>query len=327
LPSTVVFADENNGLGLDYACNVPAHADPACDFDVLSSSDAGRTWIRVGGEHGIAYAGWRGYPDIEMAASGANVWVYGTRTFESHDGGRTFAEASFDGLVSALVPQGDTVWVASRACALCPTETLLSASIGGGPWTAIAGFPHLGDPYVDLVRPSATVAYVVGRDTHAVLHRTDDAGRSWHSRALPPPPPASARTNTVTVAALGSDQVWMLNGGSAPARDQEKALYRSDNGGQHWVLVADTGPPRPGTGHLPTRGLALVLTVVTPQRMWIPIDRGPFVGSLDGGTHWLDTAITTHVEQVLFVDPLHGWAWNGGGYRTTDGGDWVPITG
>ena len=327
LPSTVVFANENEGLGLHFTCDVPSNADPICAFDVLSSSDAGRTWIRVGGEHGITYAGWRGYPDVELAASGSNVWVYGTRTFESHDGGRTFAASHFDGIVSALVPEGDTVWAALRQCALCATDTLRTVPIAGGRWTKVPGFPNLGDPYVALARPSATVAYVVGRDTHAVLYRTGDGGRSWQAWPLPPPPPASTGTSTVALTALGSDQVWMLNGGSAPARDQEKALYRSDNGGQHWTLVADTGPSRPGVGHLPTRGLGLVLTVVTPQRIWIPLDFGPFVGTFDGGARWLDTAITTHVEQVLFVDPLHGWAWNGGGYRTTDGKDWVPITG
>jgi hypothetical protein len=63
--------------------------------------------------------------------------------------------------------------------------------------------------------------------------------------------------------------------------------------------------------------------------MWIPTSDHPgrFIGTIDGGAHWLDTGITTHIEQVLFVDPLHGWAWNGGGYQTTDGKNWVPITG
>lgn len=326
-PSTVEFADQTNGVGLTFNCKVPPAADPVCNFDILSSSDAGQSWTRVGGVQAIAYPGWRGYPDIELAASGPNVWVYGTRTFVSHDGGRTFAEVHLAGLVSALVPEGDTVWVASRACALCPTRTLQSSSIGGGPWTTIAGFPNLGDPYVDLVRPSATVAYVVGSDTHSILFRTGDGGRTWQARKLPPPASSWDRTATVTLAALGSDQVWMLNGASAPGRNQQKALYRSDDGGQRWTLVADTNPARPGVGHLPARGLGLGLTVVTPQRIWIALDRGPFVGTLDGGRQWLDTGITTHVEQILFVDPLHGWAWNGGGYRTTDGTHWTLVAG
>jgi hypothetical protein len=41
--------------------------------------------------------------------------------------------------------------------------------------------------------------------------------------------------------------------------------------------------------------------------------------------HRFDTAITTHVEQVTFVDPLNGWAWNAGGYQTTDGRNRVPV--
>jgi photosystem II stability/assembly factor-like uncharacterized protein len=329
-PSSVVFLNHNDGLGLHSTCDVPAHADPVCDFDILSSDDAGRTWIRVGGDRAIQYPGWRGYPDIELAASGSNVWVYGTRTFESHDGGRTFRAARFDGLVSALVAEGDDVWVASRACALCPTETLLSAPITGGRWTKIAGFPNLADPYAQLVRPSSTVAYVVGSDTHAVLYRTDDAGRSWQPHALPPVPPASSRTASVALAALDSDQVWMLDGGVAPARNQQKALYRSDDGGQNWILVADTAAPRPGVGHMTARGLGLSLTVASAQRMWIPSSghEGPFIGTIDGGREWFDTRVPTHVEEVFFVDPLHGWAWNGdASYRTTDGKNWIPIGG
>jgi photosystem II stability/assembly factor-like uncharacterized protein len=328
VPTSAVFANQHDGLGLTFRCNVPSAADPTCDFSILSSSDAGRTWSHVGGMQGIAYAGWRGYPDIELAASGSDVWVWGTRTFASHDGGRTFQDARVSGIVSALVPEGDTVWATTHPCALCSTHTLVSAPVDGGAWTTVPGFPDLRDPYAVLVRPSATVAYVVGSDTHAVLYRTDDAGQNWQSRALPPPPPASPRTATVALAALGSDQVWMLDGGIAPGQDQEKALYRSDDGGQHWILLADTGAhQRPGVGQLPAKGLGLVLTVVTAQRIWIALDRGPFVGTLDGGATWFDTGITTQVEQVLFVDPLHGWAWNGGGYQTTDGTHWIPITG
>ena len=327
LPSTVAFTDRNHGLGLTFGCSVSATKDPVCDFAILASHDAGRTWTRVGGIRHVVYAGWRGYPDIELAVSGTNVWVYGTRTFASHDGGRTFRDQHFNGLVSALVPTGDRVWAALQGCGLCPTDTLLSASLTGGPWTTLTRIPDLGDPNVDLVRPTATVAYVGGSYTHTVLYRSGDAGRSWQTRALPPPPPSSSRSNTVTLAALGSNQLWILTGGDAPGRTQQKALYRSDDTGLHWTLVADTSSsPRPGVGHLPFRGLGLRLTVATPQRIWIPLDEGPFIGSLDGGQHWLDTRVATHIEQVLFIDPLHGWTWNGGGYHTTDGKHWNAIT-
>jgi hypothetical protein len=325
-PTDAVFVDQNNGFGLDSTCNVPPAADPVCDFDIFSSSDAGRSWTRVGGERAVAYPGWRGYPDIELAASGSNVWVYGTKSFESHDGGRTVRDAGFGGIASALVPEGNDVWVLSRTCALCTSETLLSAPVNGGQWTTIPGFPDLRDPYVALVRPSATVAYVVGTDTHPDLYRSDDAGRSWQSHPLPPAPPASPRTYTVSLAASGADQVWMLNGGDASGRSQQKALYRSDDGGAHWILVADTGDQREGVGRLPSPGLTQSLTVATPQDIWVAFSRGPFTGSVDGGLHWLDTGIDYHIAGIDFVDPLHGWAWNGDpSYRTTDGRTWEQI--
>jgi hypothetical protein len=329
-PSKVVFADQQHGVGLASGCTVPPHGDPVCNFDVLETRDAGNTWTEVGGVHGYSYPGWRGYPDIELAWWDSNIWVYGTRTFESHDGGHSFQEARFDGLASALVPEGDTVWVATRACAQCPTTSMFSAPVVGGSWTKISGFPNIGDPYSQLVRPTARVAYVVGSDTHNVLYRTADAGRSWQSSALPAPPPASATNVTVSLAAIGSDQVWMLNGGGAPGGDQDKAFSRSGDGGQHWTLVADTAPARPGVGQLPKRGLTNAMAVVTPERIWLAFGSGPFIASTDGGHQWVDTGIDADITQLAFVDAQHGWAWaeaGSFGYRTTDGTHWIDSTG
>ncbi len=330
-PSSVTFESQSYGLGLTFSCAVPPAADPVCAFSVAASRDAGRTWTRVGGVSGIRYAGWRGYPDLELAADGPNVWVYGTRTFASHDGGVTFEDQRLKGFVSALVPKADNVWVAIQSCALCPTNTLMAAPLTGGSWTTIAGFPDVGDPYVDLVRPTATVAYVVGRDTHTVMYGTSDAGRSWQTRPLPPHPPSSTQTNTVAIAAFGAHQIWMLGGGDASTQDQQKALYRSDDGGTHWILVADTSsPPLGSVGHLPERGLGFSLTVETAQRIWIPLGQGPFIASFDGGTTWFDTRVSTptlhHISQLVFVNGV-GWAWGGDtNFRTTDGEHWNAIT-
>ncbi len=331
VPSSIAIADQRDLFGLTFRCAVPPAADPVCEFEVLSSRDAGRAWTHVGGVRNIAYAGWRGYPDLELAADGPNVWVYGTRTFASHDGGRTFRDEHVKGIVSALVPKGDSVWATVQRCALCPTDTLLAAPVNGGSWKSLAGFPDIGDPYVDLARPTASVAYVVGLDTHAVLYRSGDAGHSWQTRPLPPPPPSSSQSNTVTVAALGADQIWMLNGGDAPSRNQEKAFYRSDDGGQHWILVADTRrAPLFGVGHLPLQGIGLSVTVTTSQRIWI-YGSGAFIGSLDGGQQWFDTRVSTHtthyISQVTFIDPIRGWAWGGdANFRTIDGTHWNAIT-
>ncbi len=330
-PSSVTFESRSYGLGLTFTCTVPPTADPICAFTVAASRDAGRTWTRVGGSSGIRYTGWRGYPDLELAADGPNVWVYGTRTFASHDGGGTFEDQHLKGIVSTLVPKGDNVWAAMQSCALCPTDTLVTASLTGGSWTTVAAFPDVGDPYVDLVRPTTTVAYVLGRDTHIVMYRTNDAGRSWQTSPLPPHPPSSTQTNTVAISALGANQIWMLGGGDASTQDQQKALYRSDDGGTHWILVADTSSsPRSSVGHLPYQGLGFSLTVETSRRIWIPLGAGPFIASFDGGTKWRDTGVSTptlhHISQLVFVDGV-GWAWGGDtNFRTTDGQHWKAIT-
>jgi hypothetical protein len=135
-------------------------------------------------------------------------------------------------------------------------------------------------------------------------------------------------TATLAAAAPDAHRIWLLGGGdAADERQQDKRLYRSDDAGAHWTLVADTSVPRPdGVGRLPRRGFLPTLAVTSPDRIWIAPDHGTLIGSLDAGRTWFDTGIRTTADKLAFVDPLDGWVWNGGGYRTTDGRHWVLAT-
>ncbi|MDQ1519499.1 MAG: repeat-like domain, partial [Actinomycetota bacterium] len=206
LPSEVVFVDATHGYGLLSQCNEPSNADPVCDILIGGSSDGGRTWVEVGRIAQVRYAGWRGYPFIDLAVSGKHVWVYGSRTFSSADGGKSFAESHPGGIVSAFVATRDGAWAAVRDCApsvTCATK-LASVPIGGGTWRVFANAPAITYPYVQLVRPTSTVAYLLPRDGSGIAYRTTDRGRSWHALQLPKFPGPAA------LAAFGPSRVWVL---------------------------------------------------------------------------------------------------------------------
>jgi photosystem II stability/assembly factor-like uncharacterized protein len=317
VPSEVAFVDRTHGFGLLTQCEVPANADPVCDIVIGSSRDGGRIWSEAGRLSRVRYAGWRGYPFIDLAVSGNRVWVSGNRTFVSSDGGRTFAEAHPGGIVSSFTIRARDAWAAVRDCApaqTCATK-IASVPIGGGSWHVLTRAPAMTYPYVQLLRPTATVAYLLPLDGRAVAYRTDDAGRSWRVVRLPQP-------HDGQLAAFGSSRLWFL-AQAANTRDATMHLARSDDGGQSWRADVTAPIAAPASGYIQ----APVATA--RERLWLPIGRGPLLGSLDGGTRWFDAHVGSPLDRMSFVDVRHGWATSLGTalYRTTDGAHWHLVSG
>jgi photosystem II stability/assembly factor-like uncharacterized protein len=330
VPTFVAFADAHHGEGLTFHCTVSSRAS-VCDLGVVASDDSGRTWTLMGVLRNLRYPGSTFFPG-KFVALGRNLWIYGTRTFASHDGGRTFSEEHVGGIVQALAPSSASVWAAVSTCDLCTVDELVSAPVDGGSWRRLGQLPEPTGPSegVSLLRPTTSVAYLLPTpDTQDRLYYTHDGGRSWQIRPLPHVGVSNCCTVGLTGAALGSNRIWLLGGGSAPARTQSKFLYRSDDAAAHWTLVADTDTVRPpDIGHLALPGLINALAVTSLERIWISSPSGgTLIGTLDGGKTWFDTNLRTGGAQLVFVDPLHGWAWNGTlSYRTTDGQHWISAT-
>ena len=327
----VYFADSTHGLGLEQHCVVSPTANTVCSLVIVRTNDAGRTWKMVGQTLHVTYPHSRAsYPFITFVTNGKDGWIYGSRTFVTHDGGKTFEEEGPGGLVMDLSIVGNETWALSRPCppgTFGCGSTVFTTPTGGGSWHVELGAPKLPYPYLQLLRPSAQHAFLAAQATDGTLYTTANSGASWVSHPLPP---LCDRLQRLTV--LTGHGVWALCAGPAPSHSQEKELYHSIDDGRTWVLVATTSPsPAPGVGTLPTLGIVTLLTSVAPDRLLISFNEGPPIASTDGGKIWMPQGLPASggVEQLTFTDAKHGWAIllpHDTLYRTSDGGvHWLPT--
>jgi photosystem II stability/assembly factor-like uncharacterized protein len=183
---------------------------------------------------------------------------------------------------------------------------------------------------------------VVGADTLL----TFDGGQHW--RRLPGVPfagpgrtptsdlaslPCSRLAASVVTVAVGGSPAWQLCGG-VPATDmQSKQLWRSDDAGRSWSLVAETlplpgqtaraAPTLPWVGHLNR------LFFLDDQHGWLTLGRnGDLLSTQDGGHTWRAWPVSSFdgpgTGQVQFLSPTVGYVWVGTGRgsirMTRDGG-------
>ena len=113
------------------------------------------------------------------------------------------------------------------------------------------------------------------------MFRSDDGGRSWQSAGL-----AGHLIMAVTPSPVEPDVVWV---GTEPSE-----VWRSGDAGSRWEQTSrlDTlpsssewsFPPRPDTHHV--RWIAC--HPLEPERLWVAIEAGALVSTIDGGRTWRD---------------------------------------
>jgi photosystem II stability/assembly factor-like uncharacterized protein len=163
-------------------------------------------------------------------------------------------------------------------------DAMLIARERGGAWTAeqhLVG-KALQCVAVDPGRPERIYA---GTENEGLWH-TADGGRTW----TPAGPGIGPADVTAVAAAPGADG----RPGTVYAGTEPSALFRSADGGASWVELRGLAalpsattwsfPPRPDTHHVRWIG-------VDPhdaRRLYVAIEAGALVRSLDGGDTWLD---------------------------------------
>jgi photosystem II stability/assembly factor-like uncharacterized protein len=321
----VYFANTTEGIGMEQDCSLSPTTNTTCSLTIVKTGDGGGTWIPVGHPLQVTYPDSRAsYPFINFATNGKDGWIYGSKTFVTHNGGKTFEEGGPPGLVSNLSIVGNTTWALSRPCPPgtpgC-SSTVYSTRTSGGPWRVGHGTPMLEYPYLQLLRTSQEAAFLAAQAADGRLYVTENGGVSWVSHPLP-----SLCAQLQHLAASSRHNVWALCSGATPTDTQTKALYHSVDAGSTWVLVATSNSGvESGAGRLPSSGIVTQLTSVGSDRLLIALDNGSLIESTDGGMTWAPQGLPANrgITQLTFIDARQGWVIlspNDTLYRTSDGG-------
>jgi hypothetical protein len=110
----VYFADSTHGLGLEQHCVLSPTTNTVCSLAIVRTNDAGRTWKLVGQTLHVTYPySHASQPFIDFVTNGKDGWIYGSKTFVTHDGGKTFEADGPGGLVMDLSIVGNETWALS----------------------------------------------------------------------------------------------------------------------------------------------------------------------------------------------------------------------
>lgn len=151
----------------------------------------------------------------------------------------------------------------------------------------------------------------------AGVFRSDDAGVSWHPVGL-----ESRHIMSITASPAEADVVWV---GTEPSM-----VLRSNDGGESWQQTGAletlpsssewSFPPRPETHHV--RWIAC--HPQQPGRLWVAIEAGALISTIDGGHTWRDRVPTgpydTHELAIHADAPDSLRVAAGDGYFESDDG-------
>lgn len=149
------------------------------------------------------------------------------------------------------------------------------------------------------------------------LWRSDDAGRTWDRVG------AGIAHAEITAVAVSPAERGVVYAGTEPS-----AVFRSENGGETWSELSGlralpsagswSFPPRPETHHV--RWIETDPAVA--GRVFVAIEAGALVRTLDGGRTWLDRVrggpIDTHSAATHKLAPGRVYSAAGDGYFESD---------
>jgi photosystem II stability/assembly factor-like uncharacterized protein len=354
----VVFVDSSDGFALATHRNV---------LVLAATTDGGSTWDIVNRQLPGASSGDRPDQMEFVSASTGYLWegidsqAVVAPLWTTHDGGRTWGEASIGPVVYDVSAIGPNVWALVSSCPTtvgtdCAVVVEISTD-AGGTWRAAlvpaGALSSVESGGVELARVTTTRAYVLattpsvqatGPSQTPTLTFTSDGGDSWSGRVVPCADPFDLGAE---IALSSTDDLWLICGGQASAGSQAKALYRSSTGGLTWSLVAQTSPfagapaSPPGVGVLPLNGYVAPyslghknLNVLSSTLAWLFPTRGNVIVTTDGGSSW--AAVSSLQEQsfgsgapgnLTFISSTEGWVTELGVglWHTTDGTNWLPL--
>jgi photosystem II stability/assembly factor-like uncharacterized protein len=276
---------------------VLGRSDRGCPQPLLSTRDGGRSFTprtsAPAESQGIAFS------------SARDGWAFGPGLYRTRDGAASWQSVVAPAAVVSLDARGPTV------IAILRRGVLISSTAGGRSWRRRT-MPGRGSESVHLFDRHSGFAL------HGhTLWLTRDGGRRWQHRRQPC---GGAMPRGPYLGGTSARNLWLVCGYEPGAGQQEKVLYRSDDGGLRWHR--DAVEP-------PSSGYLNEVVVVDRERAYLAPNRHTLQATSDGGRHWRDAIAADRgdtgdlgIADVEFADPRHGWALAGLGdvFRTSDGG-------
>lgn len=251
------------------------------------------------------------------SAPGAYVngeWTGDGSVWESTDSGATWTQ------LGTIAPTGNIRAAAfnadsSEIFAAVANRGVFVSTDGGASWTQTGnGLPH-GNPYDVATHPTdPQVAWVAmgegpnngGTFVAGGIWKTTDGGATWSGANEGISIVANATAgNTgsfhqIVIAPSDPDRLYTSN--VAPG---QAAIYRSDDGGENWRVIADGTTNRPDAYESALRAFDLAVHPTDPDRIAFGSD-DTLLGSKDGGNSWAD--LTTIEDATGF---FHGRGYTG----------------
>jgi len=228
------------------------------------------------------------------------------------DGGRTWTQTyNSSERLSSLSIIGNEAWLLANSCGYddrgpCTWHLLKSTDLGQT-WNQLPlPLKALG---LSISRPTAMDGWIAtmsgGGPAEGELWVTHDGGETW--RSLPHPMDRGLYGQAIFFRT--PEEGWLLTGGLPGAGNQLKSLYRTNDGGTTWTMVAKSqlGTRQAGIGDLETAGYVGPVLFTSAQEGWILLSRRGLAHSSDGGKTWSMSMAGETFAAFHFLDAQHGW--------------------
>lgn len=244
---------------------------------------------------------------------GSGTWTGDSSVWVSEDSGNSWSQ------IGQVAPGGNIRAAAftsdgSALFAAVANRGVFTSSDGGATWVASTeGLPH-GNPYDVTTHPTdPQIAWVSMGDGPEVggnivaggIWKTTDGGLTWTGANEGLSIISNAdRVNTgsfhqIVVAPTNPDRLYTSN--VAPG---QAAIYRSDDGGASWSIIADGSTRHPNAYEGALRAFDIGVHPADADRIAIGSD-DTILGSRDGGGTWVD--LTTREDTIGFFSG-HGYS-------------------